>query len=145
GYSNTYPMLARDTWVYLPVTNVVDATDTPTNSVQTFVAPAGAALIKYQVYYYSPPGGGGTGGSVFWDDMELYQIIPTTITPSVSEGNYNISFSTQGGDTYSVLYKTNLTDSAWNVLQSNIAGTGSTVTITDPITSQTRFYRVQTQ
>ena len=143
AYSNTYSMLPRDTWVYLPVTNVVDATDTPTNSVQTFVAPAGAASINYQVYYFHP--GGNTGGSVFWDDMELYQIIPTTIKPSVSGNNYNISFATQDGSVYSVLYKTNLTDASWNVLASNIAGTGSTVTISDSITAQTRFYRVQTQ
>jgi hypothetical protein len=143
GYTNVYPMLPRDTWVYLPVTNVVDSTDTPTNFVQTFVAPAGAVSINYQVYYFHPAGN--TGGSVFWDDMELYQIIPVTITPSVSGNNYNISFLTKGGSLYSVLYKTSLTDPTWNVLQSNITGTGSTVTVVDPITGQTRFYQVQTQ
>ena len=142
AYSDTYPMLPRDTWVYLPVTNMVDGADTPTNFVQSFVAPAGASVINYQVYYYHPPG---AGGSVFWDDMELYQLIPTTIIPSVNGNSYNISFATQGGSVYSVLYKTNLTDASWNVLASNIAGTGSTVTISDSITAQTRFYRVQTQ
>jgi len=138
----TYPQLPRDTWVYLPVTNVVDNTDTPTNTVQTFVAPAGAASISYQVYYYHP---GSTGGSVFWDDMELYQVIPVTVTPSVSGSTYKISFATRGGSTYAVLYKNNLTDPAWSVLQGNIAGTGGTVTVTDPITGKTRFYQVQTQ
>jgi hypothetical protein len=139
----TYPMLPRDTWVYLPVTNMVDGADTPTNFVQSFVAPAGASVINYQVYYYHPAAN--TGGSVFWDDMELYQLIPTTIIPSVNGNSYNISFATQGGSVYSVLYKNNLTDPSWNVLQGNIPGTGSTVTVTDTITGQTRFYKVQTQ
>ena len=144
GYSNTYPMMPRDTWVYLPVTNVVDQNDIPTNTVQYFVAPAGAVSIAYQVYYYSPPGLGGTGGSVFWDDMELYQLIPVTVTAAASGNNYNISFATRGGSFYSVLYKNHLTDAAWTVLQGNIAGTGTTVTVTDTI-GQARFYRVQTQ
>jgi Immunoglobulin I-set domain len=144
GYTS-YPQMARDTWVYLPVTNVVDNTDTPTNTVQDFVAPAGAASIAYQVYYYSPPGGGGTGGSVYWDDMELYQLISVTVTPSVSGGTYKISFATRGGSTYSVLYKNHLTDPTWSVLQGNIAGTGTTVTVTDTTTGSARFYQVQTQ
>jgi hypothetical protein len=141
----TQPQLPRDTWVYLPVTNVVDQTDTPTNTVQDFVAPAGTVFIGYQVYYYSPPGMAGTGGSVYWDDMELYQVIPVTATPSVSGTSYKISFATRGGSTYAVLFKNNLTDPTWNVLQGNIAGTGTTVTVTDTIAGQTRFYRVQTQ
>jgi hypothetical protein len=142
GYTNVYPMLPRDTWVYLPVTNIVDNTDTPTNFVQSLVAPASAASINFQVYYYHP---GSTGGSVFWDDMELYQLIPTTITPSVSGNNYNITFATRGGSVYAVLYKNSLTDATWSVLSNNITGTGSTVTVSDPITRQTRFYRVQVQ
>ncbi len=144
GYTSQ-PQMARDTWVYLPVTNVVDNTDTPTNTVQDFVAPSGAVSIAYQVYYYSPPGLGGTGGSVYWDDMELYQVIPTTITPTVSGTSYKISFATRGGSTYAVLYKNNLTDPTWSVLQGNIPGTGTTVTVTDTITGKTKFYLVQTQ
>jgi hypothetical protein len=53
----------------LPVTNVVDLADVPTNFVDNFVAPDGASVINYQVYYYHPAGQ--PGGSVFWDDMEL--------------------------------------------------------------------------
>ena len=145
GYTSQ-PQMARDTWVYLPVTNVVDNTDTPTNTVQDFVAPAGAAFIGYQVYYYAPGGVlSGTGGSVYWDDMELYQVIPATVTSSVSGNNYNISFATRGGSTYAVYYKNNLTDPTWSLLQGNIAGTGTTVTVTDTVTGHSRFYQVQTQ
>jgi Immunoglobulin domain len=146
GYTNVYQMMPRDTWVYLPVTNVVDATDTPTNSVTSFVAPPTAAVINYQVYYYSPPGGGGTGGSVFWDDMELYQLVPVTnITTSVSANNLNLTFPTRGGLNYSVLYKANLTDPSWNVLTNGIPGTGSTITVSDQLTGPQRFYQVETQ
>jgi hypothetical protein len=140
--TNVFPMLPRDTWVQLPVTNVVNNTDTPTNSVQAFVAPLGATAMRFQVYYN---GTGPTGGSVFWDDMQLYQLIPVTVTPSVSGNSYNISFLTKGGSSYSVFFKTNLTDLTWNVLTNGIPGTGSTVTVSDSISAQMRFYRVQTQ
>jgi Immunoglobulin domain len=143
GYNETYPMLPRDTWVYLPVTNVVDATDTPTNSVETFVAPPGASVINYQVYYFHPAGN--SGGSVFWDDMELYQVLPVTTTLSVSGNSLSLSFLTRGGLGYSVLYKTNLADASWNLLTNGIPGSGSTVTVSDQITETSRFYRVQTQ
>ncbi len=144
AYSNTYPMMSRDTWVYLPVTNEVDAADNPTNFVQSFVAPAGASVINYQVYLYHPAGL--TGGSVFWDDMELYQLSPVTnITTSVSGNNLNLSFLTQGGLVYSVLYKTNLADTSWNVLTNGISGTGAAVTISDSMSGSRRFYQVQTQ
>ena len=144
GYNGVYPMMARDTWVYLPVTNVVDAADNPTNYVQQFVAPPGASVINYQVYYYHPAGNG--GGSVFWDDMELYQLLPVTnVTATASGGNVKISWLSRGGSSYSVLYKSSLADPTWSVLTSNILGTGGIVNYTDPIASGPRFYRVQTQ
>jgi hypothetical protein len=145
AYTNVYPMMARDTWVYLPVTNMVDGTtDLPTNTVQNFVAPANASVINLQVYYYSPPGGGGTGGSVFWDDMELFQIVPVTnLVAKLSGGHVNLSFSTKGGLLYSVLYKTSLSDASWIVLTNGIAGTGTTVVVSDTPPTNTRFYRVQ--
>jgi hypothetical protein len=144
AYTNIYPMLPRDTWVYLPVTNVVDATDTPTNFVQNFVAPAGASVINYQVYYYHPAGN--PGGSVFWDDMELYQLFPVTnVTVSVSGNNVNVSFPSRGGSLYGLVYKDNLPDASWNVLPTTIQGTGGIVTLTDTNNGSKRFYRVQTQ
>jgi hypothetical protein len=143
AYTNTYPMLPRDTWVYLPITNVVDGTDTPTNFVQTFVAPPGSVSINYQVYY---GGVGSSGGSVFWDDMALYQITSVTnLTATVSGNNVNLSFTTQGASVYSILYKTNLSDGLWSVLTNNIMGDGYMKIISDPMTAQTRFYKVQTQ
>jgi len=158
GYT-TQPQLPRDTWVYLPVTNVVDQTDTPTNTVQDFVAPAGAVSIGYQVYYYSPPGLGGTGGSVYWDDMELIQVVPVTdlkASSSVSGNQFNLTFSAGAGLNYAVLYKNNLSDPTWNVLttvaaplswQTNVSSVGTTypITVTDTLAPHSRFYRIQSQ
>ena len=144
GYNGVYPMMPRDTWVYLPVTNMVDAADTPTNFVQQFVAPPGASVINYQVYYYHPAGNG--GGSVFWDDMELYQLLPVTnLTASATGANVKLSWPSRGGSSYSVLFKNSVTDPNWSVLTSNILGTGGIVSVTDPIAPGARFYRVQTQ
>jgi hypothetical protein len=143
GYTNVYPMLPRDTWVYLPVTNMVDAADNPTNSVQDFVAPAGASVINLQMYYYHPAGQ--PGGSVFWDDMELYQLFPVTnLTASASGNNVNVSFPSRGGSLYSVEYKNNLPDATWTVLTNGIPGSGGTTIIADPRSASRRFYRVQT-
>jgi hypothetical protein len=143
GYTNVYPMMPRDTWVYLPVTNVVDAADVPTNFVQNFVAPAGASVINYQVYYYHPAGQ--PGGSVFWDDMELYQLFPVTnMTASASGNNVNVSFTSRGGSLYSVEYKNNLPDATWTVLTNGIPGSGGITTVTEPKSASKRFYRVQT-
>jgi hypothetical protein len=122
---------------------MVDATDTPTNFVENFVAPAGASVINYQVYYYHPAGN--TGGSTFWDDMELYQLFPASnIVVTVNGNNVNIAFPSRGGSLYNVEYKNNLTDPSWTVLTSNVAGTGSILNIPDTKQAK-RFYRVQTK
>ena len=142
GYSDSLDF-PRDTWVYLPITNVVDNSDIPTNFVSNFTAPPGSATINYQVYY---GGVGPTGGSIFWDDMALYQVSPVTnLTASVSGNSVNLSFKTQGASVYSILYKTNLNDSSWNVLTNGIVGDGYTATFPDPLTDQSRFYKVETQ
>jgi hypothetical protein len=59
-----------------------------------------------------------------------------------------ISFSTFNGQHYRVDYKNNLTDASWTTVSgaSNVAGTGGTVTVTDPDPNinnvRHRFYRV---
>jgi len=69
------------------------------------------------------------------------------VRASVSGTNINLSFSASAGLDYSVLYKTNLTDATWSVLVNNITDlcTNTTVTVTDPLTAQHRFYRVAVQ
>jgi hypothetical protein len=176
--------LPRDQWVYLAVTNEVNippnATssgfyidyDLPTNTLPTgdFVVPTNAAQINLQVYEYCPINTdtnllgqppeylGSASGGVYWDDMELIQVLPVTnLTARVTGGTVNLSFSAGAGIDYAILYKTNLTDAHWNVLSNNITAplswqTNITVmtttyplTVSDPVTLQGRFYRVQSQ
>jgi len=102
--------------------------------------------------------GGSASDAVYWDDMELIQVLPVTnLTATVSGGNANLSFAAGAGLNYSVLYKTNLTDATWNVLtnvaaplswQTNTTVTTTTypLTVTDSVSGQhSRFYRVQSQ
>jgi hypothetical protein len=182
GQVGYHTQLTRDQWVYLPVTNVVNnngiglGDDLPYNTFPTgdFVVPTNASVgeINFQVYEYCPvaadvdtngnpayAGGylGSASSRVYWDDMELIQVLPVTnLTATVSGGNVNLSFSAGAGLNYSVLYKTNLTDSAWNVLtnvaaplswqnDTNAMTTTYPLIVSDPVAAHSRFYRVQSQ
>ena len=133
------------------------------------------AEINYQVYEYCPvsfdvmTNGNGTVGppeylgvatdAVYWDDAELIQIPPmmNIVSISVSGTNVNLTVKADAGIDYALLYKTNLMDPVWSVLTNNIMvpswwqtnvnryNTGYPVTVIDPITAQSRFYRVQAQ
>jgi hypothetical protein len=133
---------ATDAWVHLPVSNRFDNFNFTTNigSGPYMVAPTNAHSVRFQVTYRSLEFG---SGAAYWDNLALYRIVPVTVAVSRSAGNINISFATRGASTYQVQYKTNLTDSAWQVL-TTITGDGLNHTVTDPTTGTTRFYRVQT-
>jgi uncharacterized repeat protein (TIGR01451 family) len=66
-------------------------------------------------------------------------------TPQIASKNGvdTVTFPTAKGGTYTVQYKNHLTDPTWSTL-STVAGTGSLVTITDPIVPGVpmRFYRI---
>ena len=179
----THAQLPRDQWCFLTASNVVDNSgigledDIPYNTlpnsifmVPTNTTPA-TANINLQIYEYCPistdvdvddgqagPTGGYLGSAtdiVYWDDVELIQLVPVTnLTTSVSGNNMNLSFSAGAGLVYSVLYKTNLTDAAWSELtdvqapwswQTNVNSIGISypVTVSDPLTAHSRFYRLQ--
>jgi hypothetical protein len=169
--------LPNDTWCYLSVSNVTTqdgvslTNDIPhgTWNQGFFIVPTNVqvAQINFQVYEYCPQasdlaraGGylGNATDAVYWDDMELIQIVPVTnLVATVKSGNINMSFSAEAALNYSVLYKTNLTDTnAWLVLTNVIApmewqtnmnsiGTSTNVIVSDPMTAQRRFYRIQVQ
>ena len=184
-----HDQLPRDQWCYLPVTNIVNnggiglQDDLPINTLTNgiFMVPTNTtppvAAINYQVYEYCPQSsdvmtnGNGTVGppeylgvasdAVYWDDMMLVQIVPPqSLTASVSGANINLSFGAGAGLDYRIFYKTNLTDTTWNVL-TNVAAPWwwqkytdycnnpypyyYPITVTNPITAQSRFYRVQVQ
>jgi hypothetical protein len=67
---------------------------------------------------------------------------PLKLKPSVSGGNFVLSFGTQPGFNYTVQSKTNLNDASWNAV-STVSGDGTTKSVSDPMTGPTRFYRLQ--
>jgi len=178
GQVTNHAQLPRDMWCYLPVTNIVNnggsglQDDLPTNTFPEgcFMVPTNAniAAINYQVYEYCPQSSDICGecsqsdyfgvptGTVYWDDMELVQVIRTPyFTTSLNGTNINLSFGAVAGLDYYVLYKTDMRDATWNLLamtnapmswQTNSSHTICDyypITVSDPITTQHRYYRVK--
>jgi hypothetical protein len=130
-----------DTWITLQPTNIL-AGDfvTPLGTSAYLKAPANTVKVRTQATYYSPAG---AGGSVYVDLFDLRLRSPVVST--VANGSdVQLSFSTLYGPTYKVLYKTNLTDAAWQTL-TTVLGDGTVKTVSDPAVSRTRFYTVDTQ
>jgi len=87
-----------------------------------------------------------SGGAVTSTPASLTLAASPAISSSTLNGK-TLSFvvPTQFGPTYFVEYKTNLAQPAWTPL-TNVAGTGSSVTITDRVTTNAiTFYRVRLQ
>ena len=55
-----------------------------------------------------------------------------------------LTFPTQAGLNYDVLYKTDLSEPAWSFLQT-VTGDGTTKSVTDPVSSSAAYYRVEVQ
>jgi hypothetical protein len=97
----------------------------------------------------SSAGAGAQGGTFYVDNAYFYnstnvvQVGPT-ITAMMSGTNFNLSFPTQIGFTYTVQYKTNLTDAVWQTLTS-FGGNGSNQQVNDPAVQASRFYRLSIQ
>ena len=68
---------------------------------------------------------------------------PLRIETERSGANMLVHFTTIAGRTYRIEYKDDLPDAEWSVLAANVAGTGSTITITDTGSANLpkRFYR----
>jgi hypothetical protein len=171
GQVGYHAQLPRDQWVFMPVTNVVNnagtglGDDLPDNTLPdgVFVAPPNAAQINFQVYEYCPVAadnpqadlGGSALDAVYWDDMQLIQVVPVTdLTASSSANKINLFFSARAELSYAVLYKTNLSDASWNTLtnvaaplswQINVMSADDTfpLIVSDPLAAPGRFYRVK--
>jgi len=76
--------------------------------------------------------------------MDLFLKIPVTLTPSITNGNIRLSFATQIGVDYQILYKNRLTDTVWQTL-TTVSGDGTVKTVTDPLGTGQRFYIVSTE
>ncbi len=67
-----------------------------------------------------------------------------SMTASVASGVVSLSFPTESGLSYTVQYKTLLSDSGWQTLRA-VNGTAGTVVVTDTVGPGQRFYRLSIQ
>ena len=132
-----------DTWVNLPVTNIIAfySDYSVVGTTKYLTAPAGTAYVRYQTVFHVGSGAG--AGSVLFDDMSLLAKTPVSITTSLSGGNIRLSFLTLGATSYEVRFKNNLSDPDWTLL-TTVPGDGTVKTVSDPIGSGNRFYVVKT-
>lgn len=79
-------------------------------------------------------------------NANFLMLVPVFTVNAVPDGtNVSLSFPTQRGFNYQILYKNNLTDPNWLPLGGATPGKDSIQTVNDSPGSQTRFYRVQIQ
>jgi hypothetical protein len=71
----------------------------------------------------------------------LVPAVGVTVSATHSGGNLVLSFPTQPGVVYRVLYSTDLGGGNWTLLTS-IAGDGTTKSVSDPTTAARRFYKI---
>ncbi len=136
------PARPMDTWYNLQATNGF-AGDfvTPIPNAYYLVAPANTTVVRYQVTMHVV---GGSGG-ILYDTMSLLKKIPVTLTSTFSSGNINISWLSQGGTSYQVIYKDNLSDATWTPLGGLVPGDGGTKSVSYSVTAGKRFYGVLTK
>jgi Carbohydrate binding module (family 6) len=92
----------------------------------------------------NPTGDGNTCNTGFF---MLVPVAPAglTLSASISGGNIHISFPTQTGSNYQLLYKTHLSDASWTTLGSPVSGNNAVQSVSDTVGGSSRFYRVQIQ
>jgi hypothetical protein len=80
-------------------------------------------------------------------NVDFMMLVPTTpaprLTAVVNAGQITVSFVTQSGYSYQVLYKNNLSAATWTPLGSAITGNNTVQAVTDTAASASRFYYVQ--
>lgn len=76
-------------------------------------------------------------------NLNFLMLVPAVALNAVTtSGTINLSFGTQSGFNYTVLYKNNLSDSVWTPL-STVAGDDTAKTIGDSMSGPGRYYRLQ--
>lgn len=131
-----------NTWINLDLIQQTFPTSGTTNQMR---APPGTAKLRFEVTFsqvlYD-------WGSIYFDDAQLQEVIPPVLVPPTLSaslngfGNIQISFATQQGVSYQVLYKNALTDSIWNPIET-ISGDGTTKSVSYSVNGPLRFYAVQ--
>ncbi len=83
-------------------------------------------------------------------NIEFFMLAPAppafTVTASIVAGQLSLAFPTEAGHNYTLMYESSLTSPPnWTPVGSAIAGTGSTVTVTKPLTGTQGYYSVVVQ
>ncbi len=129
-----------DTWVHLRATNGFAADfSTPIGNSLNPIAPTGTTSVRYQVTLQSASG----TGTVYFDSMTLIRTSAPTLAAARNGANIDITFATENGISYEVVYKDNLQDPAWTPIAGTIVGDGSGKTVSYTRTGGRRFYMVR--
>jgi hypothetical protein len=93
-----------------------------------------------QILWVDNVGPGLQGASFYFDNVYFYNR-PAAAALSVSRSGktINLSYPTQSGFNYTVLYSTSLTGAVWQTLSTSV-GDGTTQSATDTVGKKTRFY-----
>jgi hypothetical protein len=128
----------------LPVLNSASPKGSWVSSEAQGIAPAGTTSVTFfllNVNQSTSPSG------IHWDDMEARllgePVLPFSLRATLAGGNIQISFPTQNGVNYDVVYKNSLTDPTWQLIET-ITGDGTTNTVSYPTSDPARAYAVQT-
>jgi hypothetical protein len=123
--------ITNDGWISL---------DIPLSTFTTINPNLVLSQLQQLLWIDNEAGGGFEGGTFYIDNVYFYNSAPT-ITASLSGGRIQLSFPTQNGSNYTVQYKNNLTDPAWQTL-TTVSGNGSIQTVSDSISLTHRFYQL---
>ncbi|MBE0544619.1 MAG: immunoglobulin domain-containing protein [Verrucomicrobia bacterium] len=134
----------HDIWLFLQATNGVAEgyAQTTTTDAQYLVAPPGTEFVRFQITLHAVGGG---PGSVYVDATRLMRKLPVTVDSSVSGGNIELSWLSQGDTDYQVVYKDSLSDPDWMPLGELIAGDGTVKTASYTTAGSQRYYQVLTK
>jgi beta-glucanase (GH16 family) len=126
-----------NTWINMDVTHQTIPITAATNLLR---APSGTTKVRFEVTFSQTLY---EWGSIYFDDARLQLVARPSLSASRNAStNIQISFATQPGVNYQMLYKNQLSDSSWTPIQT-IAGDGSTKSVTYAASSPARFYTVQ--
>ncbi|MFO1514753.1 MAG: glycoside hydrolase family 16 protein, partial [Verrucomicrobiota bacterium] len=126
-----------NTWINMGVNRQTIPITATTNLLR---APSGTTKARFEVTFsqnlYE-------WGSIYFDDAQLQEVTRPILSASlVGSSNIQISFPTQPGVSYQVLYKNQLGDPNWTPVQT-IAGDGSAKSVSYATSTPVRFYTVQ--
>ena len=126
-----------NTWIDL---NVTQQTFPALGTTNLLRAPAGTAKARFEVTFSQTLY---EWGSIYFDQARLQEVARPILSASLNAStNILISFPTQPGVNYQMLYKNQVGDSNWTPIQT-IAGDGTAKSVSYAASAPARFYAVQ--